>query len=68
MPASEPVQAEAVAPTPASAAVPATDRRARKGERAEKPVPAAEARALSGSVGWVAGRQRRSPLELMPRR
>jgi hypothetical protein len=45
VPASEPVQ-EAVAPTPASAAVPATDKRARKGQAAEKPVdPEAEARA-----------------------
>ena len=46
VPASEPVQAEAVPPTPASAAVPAPDKRARKGQAAEKAVdPAAEARA-----------------------
>jgi hypothetical protein len=46
VPASEPVQAEAVAPTPASAAVPATDKRARKGQAAETLVdPEAEARA-----------------------
>ncbi len=45
VPASEPVQAEAVPPTPASAAVPTTDRRARNGQAAESADPAAEARA-----------------------
>jgi hypothetical protein len=46
VPTSEPVQAEAVPPTPVSAAVPAPSKRARKGQAAEKPVePEAEARA-----------------------
>jgi hypothetical protein len=46
VPASEPVQAVAVPPTPASAPVAATDKQARKGRAAEKPVdPTAEARA-----------------------
>ena len=46
VPASEPVQAEAVALTPASAPVPTPTKRARAGRAAEKPVdPAAEARA-----------------------
>ena len=44
--ASEPVQAEAVPPTPVSAPVPAADKQARKVRAADKPVdPAAEARA-----------------------
>jgi hypothetical protein len=46
VPASEPVQAEAVNPTPASAPAPAADKRSPKGEVAEKAAdPAAEARA-----------------------
>jgi|HubBroStandDraft_6_1064221.scaffolds.fasta_scaffold1933916_1 hypothetical protein len=46
VPASEPVQAEAVPPTLASAPVPPPSKRARKGQAAEKPVdPEAEARA-----------------------
>jgi hypothetical protein len=44
--ASEPVQADAVRPTPVSAPVPAADKQARKGQAAEKKAdPAAEARA-----------------------
>src|SRR5258708_2848678 len=46
VPASEPVQAEAVPPTPASARVPAADKRGRKGQAGEKKAdPAADARA-----------------------
>ena len=47
VPASEPVQAEAAAPTPASVPVPAADKQARKGQAAEKAPadPMAEARA-----------------------
>jgi hypothetical protein len=46
VPVSEPVQAEAAAPTPASVPVPAADKRARKGQAAETLAdPAVEARA-----------------------
>ena len=46
VPASEPVQAQVAPPTPVSAPVPAADKRARKGQAAEKKAdPAAEARA-----------------------
>ena len=58
VPASEPVQAEAVAPTPASAPVPATDKRAPQGAgsreagRSRRRGP----RAVEASPGSVAGK------------